>query len=189
MLVENILVPNLKIIFLLTTAYGNNKIVNLKTKTFNIMKYNVERECRDCKNTDLYPFSKTAIAFKLYDETKIWQNNCTKCGSINSSFVSYENLFDKELLDIWGYDTALHFIDQDEEIILAEMDNLVSILQAIDEAKYPKSKISVLVQTICILLYDNVIAEEEYTKEENLIRSGNATIVRTELVKRKDTII
>lgn len=58
-------------------------------------------------------------------------------------------------------------MEQDEEIILAEMDYFPMIIKAIDDAKYLEKKINILLESICVLLYNNIISSEEYTEAEN----------------------
>ena len=95
---------------------------------------------------------------------------------------------DKEILDIWGNDSELYLNPQDEEIILAEMHYFPMILNSINEGKYLKRKLEILLESICILLYDNTINSDEYSYEENAKRKKNAEIIRPELIKLKDKI-
>ncbi|MBO9701372.1 MAG: hypothetical protein J7604_14275 [Sporocytophaga sp.] len=78
---------------------------------------------------------------------------------------------------------------QDEELLLAKLDYLPMTLKAIDEQKYPKHKIDILIESICVLLYDNTFQSEEYSNEENELRQRIAEEVRPELIKRKDKIL
>ncbi|WP_211236727.1 hypothetical protein [Sporocytophaga myxococcoides] len=80
-------------------------------------------------------------------------------------------------------------MDQDEELFLAELDYFPMLLKAIDEQAYLKRKIDILIESICVLLYDNTFQSEEYTDEENEQRQRIAEEVRPELIKRKDKII
>ncbi len=134
--------------------------------------------------------TKIEAAFELYDSSKFWKTPCSNCNSINCESLghSYPPL-DKELLDIWGNDPELFLMEQDQELLLAEYDYFPMLLKAIDESKYLKSKINVLIEAVCILLYDNTIAPEEYSEKENRERESIAEKVRPELIKRKDKII
>ncbi len=51
---------------------------------------------------------------------------------------------DKQLLDIWGNNLQLTLMEQDEELLLAEVEYLPMILQAIDEKQYLPAKINTL---------------------------------------------
>lgn len=154
------------------------------------MEYKLTRTCKDCENVDSYELTRVEAAFELYNSKEIWNKKCSKCGSVScGSLVHHHPKLDKSLLDIWGSDPTLYFMEQDQELFLAEYDYFPMILNAIDEGKYLKSKIDVLVEAICILLYDNIVSPEEYSEQENLDRQNIAQKVRPELIKRKDRII
>ncbi|MEN2399289.1 hypothetical protein GKZ90_0005845 [Flavobacterium sp. MC2016-06] len=153
------------------------------------MKYQLIRTCKDCKNEDAFEFTKIQSAFKLYDSNEIWKKNCSKCNSLNCSSLHHPFVkLDKEVLDIWGNDEKLYLNPQDEEIILAEMHYLPIILTAINEGKYLNSKINVLIESICILLYDNTVICNDFSKQENKEREKNAKIILPELIKIKNKI-
>lgn len=153
------------------------------------MEYKLERQCNDCGNIDTIALTKIEAAFEIYNIGNIWNQNCKKCDSKNcASTKSGPKFIDKELLDIWGNDLNLFFMSQDEELILAEMQYFPMILNAIDDEKYLDRKIDILLESICILLYDNTASCEEYSKEENDIRGKNKNIVLPELIKRKEKI-
>ena len=153
------------------------------------MKYQLIRTCKDCKNKDAFEFTKIQSAFELYDSNEIWGKKCSKCDSQNCSSLQHPYVkLDKEILDIWGNDEKLHLDAQDEEIILAEMHNLEIILNSISEGKYLKSKIETLIESLCVLLYDNSANCDEYSEIENQEREKNAKIIRPELIKQKNRI-
>lgn len=153
------------------------------------MEYKLERQCKNCENFDVISLTKIEAAFDIYNLDNIWNQNCLKCNSKNcASITSGLKFIDQELLDIWGNDLKLFFMSQDEELILAEMQYFPMILKAIDDEKYLDRKIDILLESICILLYDNTASSEEYSKEENDIREKNKNIVLPELIKRKDKI-
>ncbi|WP_291141898.1 hypothetical protein [Flavobacterium sp. UBA7680] len=153
------------------------------------MKYQLIRTCKDCKNEDIFEFTKVQTAFELYDSKLIWDKKCSKCTSTNCCSLKrpYVKL-DKEILDIWGNDEKLYLNSQDEEIILAEMHYLDITLTAINEDKYLKRKINILLESICILLYDNSVICNDFSEEENQKREENAKIIRPELIKMKAKI-
>lgn len=153
------------------------------------MEYNLIRICKNCKNEDVFEFTKIQAAFDLYHVDEIYNKPCSKCNSLipecmNLPFVQ----IDKEILDIWGNDSELYLNPQDEEIILAEMNYFPMILNSINEGKYLKRKLEILLESICIILYDNTINSDEYSYEENAKRKKNAEIIRPELIKLKDKI-
>lgn len=154
------------------------------------MNYHLQRTCAACKNVDLFPVSKMEAAFELYSSKGIWNTKCTKCNSLKCSSLQHAHpKLDQEILDIWGNDPKLFLMVQDEEIFLAEYDYFPMLLKAIDESTYLKSKIDVLVESICVLLYDYTVASEEYSEKENQERESIAKKIRPELIKRKNRII
>ena len=153
------------------------------------MTYLTTRTCKDCKHVDSFELTKVQAAFPSLDAKEIWNRPCSKCGSQNCLALSRgQPNIDQELLDIWGKDTALFFMEQDESIILAELDFFPIMLQAIDEEKYLKPKIDILIEAICVLLYDNIVAPEEYTVQENKAREKIVQEVKPELIKRRQKI-
>lgn len=162
------------------------------------MKYYVTRTCKDCKNQDSFEFTKIEAAFSLYNSNKIWNSACSKCNSKKYSSVGYSRpKIDKELLDIWGANPNYYFMDQDEDIIIADIDYLNLFLDAIDNNYYPKRKTDILIAACCIILYDNTWFLKEFAhkdipiedlEDENKDAQKIADKVRKELIKRKDKV-
>lgn len=154
------------------------------------MEYKLSKTCKDCKYVDSIELTKVEAAFELYDSNKVWKTPCSNCGSINcESLAHHHPKLDKELLDMWGNDPELYLMEQDQELLLAEFDYFNMLLKAIDESKYLESKIDVLIEAICVLLYDNTVSSGEYSDEENKLRESIAEKVRPELIKRKNRIV
>ena len=154
------------------------------------MEYYLKRICEDCKNVDSFELTKVDAAFELYDSSEIWHTPCSKCRSVNCESIEHSHpKLDRELLDIWGNDLKINLMEQDEELFLAEIEYLPLILQAIDESKYFKSKINILIESLCVLLYDNTVQDDCYSSEENKERQRIANIVKPELISRKEEII
>lgn len=153
------------------------------------MKFGLRRSCKACHQEDFYPLSKVEAAFHLYDLQEVWAKKCSSCGAKQASSVSYHTPeTDQELLDIWGHDPELRFMDQDEAIMLGEYEHLPLLLKAIDEDKYPKAKIHVLIEAICVILYDNSYPSDEFSAKEEEDRRQTAARVLPELIKRKERI-
>lgn len=49
--------------------------------------------------------------------------------------------------------------------------------------------VGMLIEAICILLYDNTVSPEEYSDKENRERESIVEKVRPELIKRKTRIV
>lgn len=152
------------------------------------MKYWVGRTCKDCGNEDRVELTKEQVAFQLYDKS-IERKVCSVFHSIQWQSIHHQIIkIDKALLAQWGADSNLAFLEQDEELILAEIEYLPIILEAIDAKGYLPGKITTLLEALCVLLYDNVANSEEYSQEENQKRQQVASEVIPELIKRKELI-
>ncbi len=152
------------------------------------MEYKAYKVCKDCGNTDEFLLSKTEAAFSLKDKS-IQNTKCTTCGSEKwTSYGHSKPEIDAELLTIWGNHPKLFFMDQDEDIILAEENNLQLFLNAIDKQLYPERKLNILLASLCIIVYDNIAANEEYTDDENIERKKIADKVIPELSHRKHLV-
>lgn len=151
--------------------------------------YTYEKKCEECGNVDIYPLSKIETAFNHELNSKF--PSCTNCGSNKyiSSYRSFPKL-DKELLDLWGVDSNLYFFEQDEEIMLAEIENLPLLLEAIDNPNYLDQKIGVLAETLCVILYDNSFPDEDedFTEDELDERSKIVAEVLPQLIIRKELL-
>ena len=162
------------------------------------MRCFVTRVCNHCGHKDLFFFNNAEIAFRLYDSKKNWNSACHKCKSTKCTSVSHSPpKIDKELLDIWAVNPEYYFMDQDEDIILADMDNLELFLNTIDTNNYPKDKLDILVAACCIILYDNTWFLERFADKDTALDEIKTTdkdaeacadIVRRELIKRKDRV-
>ncbi|HYD91422.1 MAG TPA: hypothetical protein VEA37_08050 [Flavobacterium sp.] len=97
-------------------------------------------------------------------------------------------LLNKNLLDEWGYDPKKKFDQQDEEIILAEIENLELFLDAIDNSNYLQTKKDTLLGALCVLYYDNSIEDIVHTVDENTERKAILNTLLPELVKRNKLI-
>ncbi|MBD2766607.1 hypothetical protein IC235_01715 [Hymenobacter sp. BT664] len=90
---------------------------------------------------------------------------------------------------MWGDDPGLRFLDQDEELILAEFEYLPMLLNAIDDSSYTGAKINILIEAVCILLYNYSHESEEYSDSEKVEREQIAKQIRQELTTRKQIIL
>ena len=80
-------------------------------------------------------------------------------------------------------------MDQDEELILADFEYLPVLLDAIDDSSYMKFKIDILIEAVCVMLYDHTSGAEEYSDSENIERERIAQQIRQELIKGKQVVI
>lgn len=128
--------------------------------------YKVERECSKCGNKVKLEISKREAAFELFDLNKSFGNFCIKCKS--TRFITYYNHpeLDYELLKEWANDSELSLIEQDEELFLADEKYLEIILKILDSEKILNHKQNVLMDTLCIIVYDNSLNENIVSKKQ-----------------------
>ncbi|CEN33478.1 hypothetical protein [Capnocytophaga cynodegmi] len=153
--------------------------------------YNVIKTCQ-CGNKDSFPITKIEAAFELFDDKRLWKETpCSKCGSTKTISVSHSlPKIDQELFTIWSENPDYDFMEQDEDLILAEMDNLDLLLGAFDNPSFPTEKKYVVVSALCVLLYDNrKLPDGKHSKEEKQEVLENQSRILFELQKRKDEIL
>ncbi|MCT4328635.1 hypothetical protein HZP13_02745 [Elizabethkingia anophelis] len=155
----------------------------------NLKDYRIERTCRNCNYIDIFPLSKEEAAFGLYNAKQIWETSCSECGSSDAKFTSLIGpKIDESLIELWGRNPDYVFYEQDEEILIAGEDNYKIILRFIDEKKFSDKKMTILICSLCILLYDNIGNEKDYTIEENKRRKTIVKSLLRELRIRKSVV-
>ena len=154
------------------------------------MNYNLLKTCKVCKNIDSFELTKVQAAFELYDQNKIWNTECSKCKSSKTESLSLNKPdIDEELLEIWTNNESYYFMQQDEELIIAEISNYHQILKLIDSNEINLSKVEILINSLCVLLYDNAVNDFEYSQEENKTRKEILVEILPELKKRKELLL
>jgi hypothetical protein len=151
--------------------------------------YLLTKTCLQGKHLNKFNLTKIEAAFEKYSFQKYSQVPCSQCGDETPASMSCESpKIDQELLDLWGNDRSLYFSSQDEDIIVAQMNYLNMILNVVDEQKYLESKIGTLIAALCVMLYDNLIEDEEEKAKERMQKQKNVDKVKPELLKRKEKI-
>ena len=89
---------------------------------------------------------------------------------------------DFELLKEWATNPNLHLMPQDEELLLADEKYLDNILNILDNVAILDHKRNLLMDALCVIVYDNTIDDNEQ-KDENLKER-----VIKELNKRTDQL-
>ncbi len=166
------------------------------------MEYKQTRRCGSCEFQVVRKLTKREAAFvELRNQQELWDMPCPECGSKKCESVTQSlPVLDQELFDEWGISQNLSFCEQDEEIVLAEPIYLQLILDGIDSSTYLNRKKHILIEALCVLLYDALFEDERvysydaetedeyYSDEENIERQKIAETVKTELLKRKDML-
>ncbi|MFK7952359.1 MAG: hypothetical protein AB8B73_05900, partial [Ekhidna sp.] len=78
--------------------------------------------------------------------------NCGK-STFNSSFQTPE--LDEQLFNEWATDSEFHLMPQDEELLIADNKYLHLILNALDNLEIDKHKQDLMMDALCIIVYDN----------------------------------
>lgn len=153
------------------------------------MKYTINTICKNCKHESIFELSKTEAAFDLV-ENKLWNLPCEKCSSTEkSSLGTNKPTIDLELMEQWATQEELQFLDQDEDLYIAEVDNIDLIIYFLERENTLPSKKNVLLDALCVLLYDNVGDEEELSKKEKQVRKENFEIILPKIIERKELIL
>lgn len=146
--------------------------------------YNQYKVCGSCGHEDQREISTEIAAF---EERRKWTAACPKCGSretVNSGVTLPE--LTRELMEIWAKDESLSFYEQDEDVCLAEEDNIEFMLEFLDSNKTLPSKRSMLLAALCVLIHDNVPEDEGDDPDINI---EVANRVAGELKKRIELFV
>ncbi len=153
------------------------------------MKYTINTICKNCKHESIFELSKTEAAFDLV-ENKLWNLPCEKCSSTEkSSLGTNKPTIDEELMEQWATQEELQFLDQDEDLYIAVVDNIDMIIHFLDAENTLPAKKIVLLDALCVLLYDNVKDMEELSKKEKQLRKDNLEIILPRIIERKELIL
>ncbi|MDM1298328.1 hypothetical protein HXZ94_07410 [Empedobacter falsenii] len=153
------------------------------------MDYYIILTCKDCFHEEKIAITKIEAAFDLYDSKALWEKPCLSCSSVAKQSMTYsKSKLDKELMELWLKNDNYHFLEQDEELLLAEIENLELILFALDHENISENRELTLVETLCVLIYDNHANEEELSEDDKVKRKRNLEKVLPEVIKRKHLI-
>ncbi len=119
------------------------------------MKYEYEIQCK-CGHTETIEVTRKEACFGL-KEREILNKKCLKCGKSNTKSMSHSMVeIDKDLLLEWGNNEDYRFLEQDEELILAEEEYIDVILDVLDNHQILQDKRNSLIEALCVLIFDNV---------------------------------
>ena len=112
---------------------------------------------------------------------------CSKCDCKEFNGWGYSMCeLDKELFIEWANNPNLFFLEQDEELIIAEEKYIDYILHILDNNIGTKDKAHILIHALCVLIYDYSVDHcRDYTQEE---ATRIIERVKTELLKRKNLL-
>lgn len=145
-------------------------------------KYTIERICLN-GHIQRISVSKREVAFELIDINEVLGPQCESCHSTTFSTTHEIPEIDFELLQEWSTNSDLHFMPQDEELLLADEKYLDMILEILDDVQLPDHKRNVLIDALCVIVYDNTV--EENKKRNNQLKNR----VIAELNKRREQLV
>lgn len=127
------------------------------------MKYQYIRNCT-CGHIEYIEVNKREAAFRLRDK-EIFNLVCSKCGGTEFNALSHpQPEFDKGLLLEWGNNAEYYFMEQDEDLMLAEESNINIILDVLDNHKILEGKRNILIEALCVIIYDNSVSDNKNTQ-------------------------
>lgn len=144
------------------------------------MKYEYTRICK-CGEIEKIEVNRKEAAFglKLHE---IYSLICKKCGNIKFNSLSHPNVeINKEILLEWGNNLNYYFMEQDEDLMLAEENNIELILDVLDNHRILKEKRNILIGVLCVMIFDN---SENYSNNKELVDR-----VSIELKNRLDDVL
>ncbi|MDJ0633328.1 MAG: hypothetical protein QNJ34_09085 [Xenococcaceae cyanobacterium MO_188.B29] len=115
-------------------------------------KYKQTRSCASCGYEATRFLDELTAAF---EETREWKKPCSQCGS--QDFIGESNAIpplSRAQLEIWSINDKLHFLEQDEDLILAIPSQLELLLEFLDSPKTQISKRRILASALYVLWYD-----------------------------------
>lgn len=142
------------------------------------MTYTHFRRCAECGYEEERQLSAREAAFI---ERRCWSSPCGQCGLFpyRSSQEGWNWPAPTEaLLEEWIRNDDLRFEDQDEEICIGDAENLPLLERFLNHPDALPSKRQVLLEAICVVLYDHATSESRSPADEGAISEA------TEILKR-----
>ncbi len=130
-------------------------------------RYNIERTCSNCGHKERISVSKREAAFELVDYNQVLGQKCKKCSKDKFSISFERPNLDFDLLKEWSTNLELYLMPQDEELLLADEIYLDLILQILDTVTIPDNKRNLLMDSLCVIVFDNTI-DDNHEKDEQL---------------------
>jgi hypothetical protein len=144
--------------------------------------WKIERTCSNCGHKDEIYVTKREAAFELVKINDVLGNTCSHCSSTIFTTAYEMPDLDFDLLKEWATSSELYLIEQDEELLLADEKYLDMILQVLDTIPIHEHKRNVLLDALCVIVYDNTL--ERNPKADKRLRSR----VIEELNKRQEIL-
>lgn len=124
-------------------------------------KYKIDRVCNKCGESNQIFVSKREAIFELYDLDVLFGNRCNNCSS--DKFIIHHNPpeLDLDILKEWATNEDFYLMPQDEDLLLADKKYYKLVLQILDTISLSEYKQNVLLESLCVIVYDNSSEDNE----------------------------
>ncbi len=145
--------------------------------------YQYSRHCTKCGWSEEQTLSKRDAAFQLLPSRS---EPCPNC-SAESLFGGLEQpALTPEILTEWATDPTLYFMEQDEELVLADEAYVETLIAVLDKGVALPQKHGIIIEALCIIVFDNLNPQNNLPSAE---REQTAQRVVAELIKRKPMVL
>jgi hypothetical protein len=124
------------------------------------------RQCKNCSHRQRFDYPKREIAFGLHNDDPFM---CSKCNSTVSHISDeYCSKLDDVIMAEWAVSPDLYLMEQDEELMLANTNYLELIFKYLDDPKTISGKKVILIEALCVLVYDEIKNQKDILLLTNL---------------------
>lgn len=145
--------------------------------------YTIGRVCSNCEHKERISVSKREAAFELVNIDEVVGKSCKKCSGLTFSFFYSKVELDIELIKEWATNSDLRLMPQDEALRLADEKYLEHILTILDNVSIPDRKRNVLMQALCVMVFDNTVDDDPVEDNQHCDQKLKQRVIR-ELNKR-----
>ena len=146
-------------------------------------EYKLTRTCQSCQHIEELYIEKRAAAFDLIKIGDSIGHTCSNCKKTAFSYSREMPEIDEELLIEWASNNNLFLLEQDEDLILADVHYLDFIFNVIDMPQTLDNKRATLFSALCTIVYDEV--------DENISGTNSPTVkeILQFLSQRKEILL
>lgn len=127
-----------------------------------MVEYKATKKCKPCGKEFQIVLTKYEAAFDALSNKKVRGAKCPDCGSEEYQSTSIQPPpVDEDILLRWANDENLYFLSQDEDLMLAEKENIGLIEQFIQRNDILSFKRDILLSVLCVIVYDRSEGHKE----------------------------
>ncbi len=125
-------------------------------------QYHISKKCKICEKEFQIGLTKYEAAFGSLFSRILKEAECPNCGSKEYQSASSPLLpVDKDTMEKWAFHEDLYFLEQDEDLILADKNNIDLIDHFLQRNDILPNKRGTLLSALCVIIYDKSEGEEE----------------------------